>query len=189
MFKSVCTFLLMCSVVSTAEAVGFSSGTTFSATPIEGNVVVTCDGFNGGGSASFICRDVALDPASYEYFVGPTDPRAVRITLSNTREDGSVRTKADEYNGAEGVTRNPVNLWVSTLFQKPLLMSGDNHIHYSLYDTNSSQALSEGEITVVVARNGSRHCPVTHYQSADVNDCTSQFSICQRYFEQFNNCR
>ncbi|MFM6929466.1 MAG: hypothetical protein ACKOX6_13440 [Bdellovibrio sp.] len=189
MFKSVCTFLLMSSVTCVAGAVGFSSGATFKATPIEGNVVVTCDGFNGGGSASYMCRDVVLDPAAYDYFVGPTDPRAVKVTLRNTREDGSVRTKTEDYNGALGRTRNPMNLWISTLFQKPLLMSGDNRIRYSIYDRNSSEALFDGEITVTVARNSSRHCPMTHYHSADVNDCTSQFSVCQRYFEQFNNCR
>lgn len=189
MFKTFCTFMLLSSAVYAANDAAFTSGINFKATPIEGNVVVTCEGFNGGGSASFICRDVVLDPVSYDYFVGPKESRATKVTLRNVREDGSVRVKSEDYDGVRGRSKSQINLWISSLFQKPLLMAGTNRIHYSLYENSSSQAVAEGDMTVTVARNGLRQCPLTHYHSADVNDCTSQYSVCQRYFEQFNNCR
>ena len=193
MFKNILTLLCasvagIC-VANAADPVGFSSGTQFKATPIEGQVVVTCEGFNGGGAATFTCRDVVLDPVSYDYFVGPRDARAVRYELRNVREDGSVRTKDDNYDGSRGRSGSAINLWISTLFQKPLLAAGKNKISYALYGENNREPLSNGEVTINVARSTSRTCPTTHYNSADVNDCNSQYSVCQRYFQQFNNCR
>ncbi|MEK2689283.1 hypothetical protein [Bdellovibrio sp. GT3] len=192
MFKNILTFICasvsVIGAVHAADAVGFSSGSQFKATPIEGQVHVTCEGFNGGGAATFTCRDVVLDPASYDYFVGPRDSRAVRYELRNVREDGSVRTKEDDYNGSQGRSGSAINLWLSTIFQKPLLASGKNRISYAIYGSNGD-SFSHGEFTINVARNSSRVCPTTHYNSADVNDCSSQYSVCQRYFQQFNNCR
>jgi hypothetical protein len=176
-------------VVQAADPVGFSSGTQFKATPLEGQVHVTCEGFNGGGAATFTCRDVVLDPVSVDYFVGPRDARAVRYQVSNLREDGSVRSKEDNYDGARGRSATGVNLWISTLFQKPLLAAGKNKISYAIYAENNREPLSRGEVMITVSRNASRTCPTTHYNSADVNDCNSQYSVCQRYFQQFNNCR
>lgn len=189
MFKTFCTFMLLSSAVYAANDAAFTSGTNFKATPIEGNVVVTCEGFNGGGSASFMCRDVVLDPVSYDYFIGPKDSRATKVVLRNLREDGTIRTKSESYDGQQGRTRSQINLWISSLFQTPLLMSGTNRIRYEIYGRGSSEALVQGNMTVTVSRNSPRQCPLTHYHSADVNDCTSQYSVCQRYFEQFNNCR
>ncbi|MBO9666567.1 MAG: hypothetical protein J7501_07100 [Bdellovibrio sp.] len=190
MFKTILTFCMLGSFAHAADVAGFSSGNDFKATPLEGQVVVTCEGFNGGGSASFTCRDVVLDPVSYDYFKGPRDARATKVELTNKRDDNSVRTKSDDYDGARGRSRGSVNLWISTLFQKPLLMAGKNRIHYKVTGDNTSAApFAEGDIVVTVTRNKARSCPTTHYNSADVNDCTSQYSVCQRYFEQFNYCR
>ncbi|WP_413585704.1 hypothetical protein [Bdellovibrio sp. HCB274] len=193
MFKNILTFICasisVVGAVHAADAVGFSSGSQFQATPIEGQVHVTCEGFNGGGAATFTCRDVVLDPVSYDYFMGPRDARAVRYELRNLREDGSVRTKEDDYSGSQGRSGSAINLWISTIFQKPLLAAGKNKISYAVYASNNREPLSHGEFSINVARNASRVCPSTHYNSADVNDCSSQYSVCQRYFQQFNNCR
>lgn len=190
MFKLIFAFLLL---VSTAKAdfVGFSSGFEFQATPVEGTVIITCEGFNGNAQATYTCRDAVLEPMDADNFMGPRDARAKQVELRALREDGSTRVKTASYDGANGKTSSPINLWQSTIFQQPLLSSGLNQIHFSIYSSNndSTQEVAKGDFTVNVKRGALRRCPTTQYQSTDVTDCNSQYSICQRYFEQYNNCR
>ncbi|MDG0815080.1 hypothetical protein [Bdellovibrio svalbardensis] len=191
MLKVVSTILLLCSVAKSAELAGFASGREFAATPLEGTVVMTCEGFNGTGQAVYTCRDVVLDPQSYDTFIGPVDARASQVELRAEHEDGSTRVKMAGYNGKVGKSVSTFNLWVSTLFQKPLLMAGTNKLSYTIYNGSgeSYQEYARGNFIVTVKRNSLRRCPTTQYNSTDVTDCNSQYSICQRYFEQYNNCQ
>ncbi|HEX7674621.1 MAG TPA: hypothetical protein VF412_10630 [Bdellovibrio sp.] len=188
MLKAV-SFILLLSSVATADYAGFASGSTFQATPIEGNVLMTCDGFNGTSQANYTCRDVVLEPQNSDIFVGPLDNRATQVELKAVREDNSSRVKINNYDGRSGKS-STFNLWISSLFQKPLLMAGVNHVHYSIYTNSPSfQEFASGDFDVMVNRAATRVCPTTQYHSTDVTDCNSQYSICQRYFEQYNNCR
>lgn len=191
MLKIVTAILLLCSAAS-AGYVGFASGSQFKATPIEGTVIITCDGFNGSGQATYTCRDVVLEPQNYDVFQGPQGSEATQVELSVDREDGSNRVKVSNYNGKSGKSLSAFNLWVSSLFQSPLLTVGANKLTYSIYSlssTNARQEYAHGSFTVTVTRNTLRRCQTTEYQSTDVSDCSSQYSICQRYFEQYNSCR
>ncbi|QDK39423.1 hypothetical protein [Bdellovibrio sp. NC01] len=196
MLKAVSILLLLGAIANAADttdsvAAGFASGNTFQASAIEGNVIMTCEGFNGTSEATYTCRDVVLDPSPYDYFVGPQDVRATQVELKAEHQDGSSRIKMANYDGKTGKSATTFNLWISSLFQKPLLETGTNKVHYSVYDNRVSpmQEYASGDFTVTVKRGNPRRCPTTQYRSTDVNDCNSQYSICQRYFEQFNNCR
>ena len=88
-------FLLATTAVgANAEYVGFRHGSEFVAAAVEGHVTVSCNGFNGTGSAIYACRDVVLDPRAYDYFVGPRNVRGANLELRCTREDGSVRSSS-----------------------------------------------------------------------------------------------
>lgn len=185
MFKLVISILAFCSA-SFAEPGGFEKGNTLTATPVQGEVRMICAGFNGSGSALYSCRDTALNPGAYDYFVGPRDARATKVELTAYHQDGSTRTKAEEYQGSRGRSGEAFNLWISTLFQKPLLEAGSNRVTFKLM--GNSAVYAEGSFTAVVTRGAPRTCPTVTYQSSDINDCNSQYSICQRYFREHNNC-
>lgn len=188
MFKTI-LFILVFGTWAQAR-VGFSRGNEFAATHIQGQVRVICDGFNGAGSATFTCRDVVLEPLAYDYFVGPQDARADKVELIASHEDGSFRSKLVDYNGAQGRSREAFNLWISTLFQKPLLEQGKNTVKYKIYSGGRLlEVTGEGTFTVEVKRGVARTCPTEQFDSSDINDCSSQYSVCQRYFEELRNCR
>ncbi|KHD88069.1 MAG: hypothetical protein OM95_11155 [Bdellovibrio sp. ArHS] len=187
MLKVMTSILLFTSIAS-AEYVGFSRGNELSATPISGTVRVICSGFNGSGSAVYTCRDTALNPAAYDYFVGPQDSRTDRVELTATHADGSTRSKTMEYDGYRGKSKEAFNLWISTIFQKPLLETGRNTIRFRVFSRNI-QPMAEGTFIATVKRDAARQCPTAQYTSSDINDCSSQYSICQRYFEEYNNCQ
>lgn len=192
MLRTFIAFFLMATaaVEANAQYVGFRHGSEFVAAAVEGQVTVSCNGFNGTGSAIYACRDVVLDPQAYDYFVGPRDSRAANLELRCTREDGSVRTKSGDYDGSNGISSDSFNLWISTLFQKPLLQAGVNTIEYRITaDDRPKTEIAKGRITVKVTRTPARRCPNAHYNSTDLNDCNSQYSVCQRYFEEYRNCR
>ena len=194
--SSIMLCLMGSAQIAMADYIGFASGSEFQAIPVEGTVLMACeDAIKGKMIATYNCRDVVLDPASSDYFMGPNRTDLVQITLTATHEDGTVRTKVAAYDGFAGRSSAPVNLWISTLFQKPLLMKGTNRIQYSFStgrrseEHDESHGLAGGEVLVNVKNGKARHCPTTQYTSTDMNVCSAQYSICQRYFENFNECR
>jgi hypothetical protein len=175
---------MIVSVYTTASAdVGFLSGNQFSVSSIQGQVTVYCA---DGSSAVYTCRDNALDPVSYDYFAGPSGVAADEITLTSVRSDGSVRETTGGYDASAGHSANAFNLWISTIFQRPLLRAGVNKVNYVL--GNAGKEVSQGIFVVNVGAGAPRTCPATHYNSADKSDCESQYTVCQRYFEQYQNC-
>ncbi|MEN0059139.1 MAG: hypothetical protein AAGB31_09925 [Bdellovibrio sp.] len=182
--------LLLLSTQARAEFVGFAKGNDMKAVSIQGRVQVFCNGFNGSATAVYTCREVVLDPQAYDYFLGPKNPKADKVELEAFHEDGSSRSKMVAYDGVQGRSREAFNLWISTLFQKPLLENGVNTIRYRVYSgTNFIEMHSEGSFQAVVQRGTPRQCPQAQYNSTDSNDCNSQYSICQKYFTEYNNCR
>lgn len=176
-----------------AQQIGFETGNEFQATPITGTVMMTCDDINGRTRATYTCRNIVLDPHSSDYFLGPLNPDITQVIVTATHEDGTLRTKISNYDGLSGKSKSAINLWISTLFQKPLLMKGMNHIHYAFtnsasVDSSEYKIFTNGEMNVVVKTGAGRQCPTTQYTSNDANDCVSPYSICQSYFANFNNC-
>lgn len=192
MFKKMLLVLAFHTSVQAADG-GFANGNEFVATPVQGQVRVVCNGFNGNDTALYSCRDVALSPSPYDYFVGPQIARnnvSDRIELQATLEDGTVRTKTTGYDGMRGKSRDAFNLWISTLFQKPLLGYGVNKIRFRvILSENHTEHTVDGDFIANVKRGTVRTCPAVEYVSSDINDCSSQYSICQRYFQEYKNCQ
>ena len=191
MLKTLLAFLAFSSIAQ--ARIGFSLGDNLVATPIQGQVRVVCDGFNGSGTAQYNCRDVVLSPNPYDYFVGPQISSGFgneRVELMATQEDGTVRVKSAAYDALRGKSREAFNLWISTIFQKPLLNYGANNIRYKIYTAErANEVQSEGLFVVTVQKSAGRMCPSVEYTSTDFNDCNSQYSICQRYFDQYKYCQ
>lgn len=168
---------------------GFANGNRLNAVPIQGEVHVTCSGFNGESATVYNCRDIILEPGAYDHFKGPQGDFQW-VDLVSEWTEGSVRVKTAAYDGKSGSTNEPLNLWISTLFQKGLLAIGSNEVSYKLYKKNntSEQGLS-GKFTAIVERVSERLCPQGQYDSTDANDCSSQYSVCQRYFAEQKFCK
>jgi hypothetical protein len=167
-----------------AADVAFSSGNNFSSIPIRGQVEVTCA---DGTLVQYSCHDTVLDPASYDYFVAPQGSNADQVSLSNLRADGSRRNRSSDYDAKAGHSSDAFNLWISTIFQKPLLQMGVNKVDYTL--SKDGKTTLQGTFSVKVSAGTLRECPKTHYNSTEPVDCQSQYTVCQRYFEQYQNCR
>lgn len=167
--------------------IGFATGADFTASQIEGRVSVNCSSFNNVGHAEYLCRNIVLEPVVYDFFVGPRDPRAKKLSLLVQHQDGSDRERTVDYDGLNGKSREAYNLWISTLFQRPMLELGMNTVTYSLLDGKNE--VIRGTIGVKVNQGARRVCPAASYDSIDINDCSSQYSICQRYFEEYRNCK
>ena len=179
------TFLALVSVVSAqAATAGFSQGTQFSSSHIQGTVTVYC---SGADAVTYACYDTVLDPHNYDYFIGPAGVVADEVTLSNLRPDGSRRERTEVYNFRKNRSDGAFNLWISSPFQRPLLAHGKNSVDFRLL--SRGKIVNQGNFVVAVAQGAARTCPTTHYNSNDANDCKSQYTVCQRYFEQYQYCR
>ncbi len=179
----------MTSLVPLVFAVGFSHGSLMKSVPVAGRVTVFCPASSAspaGTTARYSCQDVVLEPSAYDYFMGPKGLNADHVTLVATRADGTIRSKTELYNSVQSRTTSSLNLWISTLFQRPLFKKGLNKIHYTL--VLNQAAVGQGDFQVLVQEQPARECPDSQYTSADPADCESPFSVCERYFSQYNNC-
>ncbi|WP_413289322.1 hypothetical protein [Bdellovibrio sp. HCB337] len=177
-------FITLSALAAHAGAPGFSNGSQFSSAHIQGAVTVYCQ---GGDVITYTCYDTVLDPSSYDYFLGPGNIVADEVTLSNLRPDGTRRERTEVYDFRNARSDGAFNLWISTPFQRPLLALGKNVVDYLLL--SRGKIVTQGTFTVNVSQSAGRTCPSTHYNSNDPNDCKSQYTVCQRYFEQYNYCR
>lgn len=181
--------VLFCLIPHFSYAVGFSRGSVMKSVPVSGRVSVTCPSALNPGqtqTVGYTCQDIVLEPSPYDYFIGPAGLKADEFSLVVTREDGSVRSKTDVYDQSQTRSSSTINLWISTLFQRPLLKKGRNQVSYSLVQGRT--AVGQGTFEVLVQEESERVCPVSQYVSSDANDCSSPFSVCERYFLQYNNC-
>jgi hypothetical protein len=179
--------LLPFSALADSDA-GFETGNDFQSVYIEGEISVNCqDGMNND-FASFRCAAELLDPAEYVKFKGPIGVDADEVVLKATREDGSTREKNESYDPVAGLSKGRFNLWISTLFQRPLLKLGKNEIEYSL--TKDGKVTKSGNFTANVSQGEDRSCRYRrHYFSSDINDCRSSQRLCSRYFHEENYCQ
>lgn len=169
---------------------GFAGGNSLNAVPISGEVQVTCSGFNGESAVLFQCRDMVLEPNAYDHFMGPREADFKWVELVAERPDGSVRVKTVAYDGARGATKEPLNLWISTIFQKGLLAVGLNQISYKLSSKEDNRGpFVTGKFEAIVNRTEERECARGVYESTDINDCNSHYSVCQRYFAERGFCK
>lgn len=180
-------FIFLMSGSDSVLAQTFTSGTQFYSYFLEGQVDLTCSDGREVQNIVFDCQESSLEPANYTYFVGPVGTIADEVKLVSVASDATSSTKTVEYDNATGMSAEKVNLWISSLFQKPLLKSGVNKIYYFLYQ--NSKVVNQGKFQVEVISAGSRACSKQKLYSSNISDCGSQYSICQTYFQQNQQCR
>ena len=181
------TLLLTMLLAPTAWAGGFSTGNMFAAVMLDGEVQVQCTPPEGGVRyANWHCRDVVLTPAEYATFVHQTGGQADHVVLVATREDGSQQEKEVRYDARKGESKR-INLWVSTLLQRPLLKMGRNQIEFTLY--NGNKMVEAGEFDAMVETGGVRSCRRGFIYSSERGPCDSPALACQEYFQQRRYCQ
>lgn len=170
-------------------AAGLSGGDQFSAQRIEGRLQVQCTGNSPGPTyGQAYCRSEILNPGEYSFFVGPKID-ADHVSLRATREDGSLsKTKTEEYDSVKGKSRKSFNLWISTVFQRPLLAFGKNTVKYTL--TKDGATVETGTFIVNVVDGGRAVCQrFGFYYSSNSTDCSTPDVYCSRYFDENNYCQ
>lgn len=171
-----------------ARETGLTIGNGLEAVQLRGTVRITCFDPKGGiESATYNCKRDTLFPAEYSRFQTSSGVDADQVFLSARHEDGSTRDKSDNFVGQYGRSQGHFNLWVRTLFQRPLLEVGRNEITYRLAKNNVQ--VQSGKFTVMVKTGGALTCQRGDIQSHDVNDCRQPAYACDRYFFEFDYCR
>lgn len=174
---------------------GFKNGNTFDYKSAVGDVSVHCPntggGLPGGPSgptfANYRCYGYSFSPGDTDYFVGPK-VNADEVELVAIRADGSRRSKKSEYESAKGQSKDTFNLWIETLFQKPLLKMGRNDVTWTL--KRSGRTVQTGSFIAEVFDRGNLRCPAASETSWDPSDCQNSGRVCSDYFFRYGNqCR
>jgi hypothetical protein len=186
-------FLFGLTLASSAMAqTGFVGGNTFEYTQATGDVFVNCPRTGGGApsgpsSASYRCYGYVFAPAESAQFSGPKID-ANFLELTSTRADGSTFTKTGDYLGARGISKDTFNLWIETLFQRPLLKIGRNDITWTL--KKDGRVVMTGNFLAEVFQKPSLRCPTVSETSWDANDCVNSSRVCSDYYYNYGNqCR
>lgn len=178
---------LVFALPSWAVETGLSQGSEFSATPVHGSLSVDCQDSSGQDFANYDCSDVILEPTDNDYFVTQPGGHAAQFELRAVHEDGSVQKKNGDFDPTRGRSKSSINLWIATLFQRPLLNMGTNRISYQL--KNGSVTEKSGEFDVHVRQGKERVCPHDFVNSPTLDDCRSSANVCDNYLWRFNYCR
>jgi hypothetical protein len=189
MFKMMFLILATAGLGANAD-VGFRNGNKLDAHYVSGRIHVDCamTGPSGPSSVWTNCEAEILNPSEADYFVGPQGVVADSLEITALHEDKSTRTKTDSYDAEKGRSSGRFNLWISTVFQRPLLDMGMNKVHYILKLKGS--VVSEGDFEAIVAKAGDLECRRTgYYYSQSSNDCMTGYSFCSQYFYENNYCQ
>lgn len=167
---------------------GFSYGDTFEVIELSSRVELECRARYGRVTRQiFYCRDQFLSPSDWDHFVFE-GVDADEVELTATYENGDMRTKKEDFDAAKGRTEDRVNLWIGTLFQRPLLSFGHNEISYKML--KQDQTVEEGNFSVQVRLGERRFCRNGYYHTRDPHRChTSNDEICNFHYRRQNWCR
>jgi len=172
-------------LTQTASADSFKSGNKFLTDPIYGNLTVNChDPRFGMRTVNFQCQDLRLAPVEYDYFEGPKVD-ADFVELVSTFENGK-KSKMKSSNYRDGASTDQLNLWISTLFQRPLLNEGKNQVSFKLKKRGT--IVHQGQFEVRIDKGPSHRCPNGIINSNQPSDCESAYTICDEYFRQYHFC-
>ena len=171
------------SLGASAFDIGFERGSTIKTDEIDGYVSVNCEERGQSRWYSYSCYDIALVGGAYgkiKVTNGSVDADWVKL-----RREGSNHIKGAAFNATEQQTGRNFNLWISTLFQKPLLEKGKNLVNFTF--EKQGQLVSQGQFEVEIIEGEYRSCPrgTLYYYSA----CPTINTACSDYFRRYNYCR
>ena len=159
----------------TKAEVGFSTGDEFSTRTRVGSLTLVCP----GETRVVYCSDHILFPVDHDYLTFPQNINADIVRVSRVNSRGQVRTKSSRILGNSGKSAKTFNLWVKTLFQRPLLAMGVNTLKYEFI--NDGDTVKQGEFTVVVNEGENKYCEHI-VMSGMPGDCINPHSLCGVYF-------
>ncbi|MDC1175468.1 hypothetical protein OAT67_08720, partial [Bacteriovoracaceae bacterium] len=131
------------------------------------------------------CYDSYLSPSSVSKFTYEGAQEVDKVKLEAIHEDGDSRDKSSRMKN--GVSTKRINLWISTLFQRPLLDYGQNIVNYTF--SNNGREVESAQLNVVVEQLPTRYCSWGTYRAFSDSQCQNTASICSDYFRRYNDCR
>jgi len=183
MIKLITAYLLcVLSISAFAQNIGFTSGDSFTANEYSGTFTLFCP----SQTRSVYCRGYGLDPAEFDYLTFPASIDADKVELTRTSSRGETRSKDSKIRSGETRSKKRFNLWIRTLFQRPLLAMGINNIRYEF--SKNSREVTTGNFTVEV-KEGTLYTCNHDVMSGSDNDCQSPMNLCDSYFRRQNYCR
>ncbi len=179
--------LTLSSTAICAAEVEFQAGSQYESVNLSGTVGLWCqnDRKEGVPERSYKlvnCRGNILIPGEFSKVRYNGGLAADEIALSVTQGSGKRVNKSSRLKN--GVSTKNINLWVRTLFQRPLLDFGTNQVEYSV--TNNDNLVAAGTFEVYVDSLPDRSCRHRTYNVP--TDCNNSYSICERYFRDENYC-
>lgn len=182
------TTVLASAFAASAFAVdtGFESGNKLTARAYRGELIVNCMAPGNSQIYFYACTDERLDPAEAAKFVTAPGVDADHVALSASWENGKTVKKDTDFDSASGKSTREFNLWISTLFQRPLLNYGENKIHYVL--SKDGQTQSEGDFKATVEKAPVAQCNQGMLMETFAGNCTNPYFMCQRYFQESARC-
>jgi hypothetical protein len=156
-------------------------------TPIQGELSVRCESGRQSDWATFDCRSDILEPADHDYFVTDSGILADHVDLHAVHEDGSTRDKDEDFDSEKGQSKDTFNLWIGSLFQRPLLNGGVNRIGYQL--KKDGNVVKTGDFVVNVKSGAARTCQRDYVTSHSMSDCHNGGVVCDQYFRRQDFCR
>lgn len=184
MLKSlfILTLLFTSSLLFANEQIGFKSGNKLKSRPIYGTIHLYCP----QNSSIHTCRMNYLEPGDRDKFIHPPID-ADKVTLEAIHQQGSRRKKSAKFDAVQGESKKRFNLWLGSLFQRPLLRSGKNIMHYKLY--KNSSLVKSGSFIANVQTLSTRRCRTRTYHSTRDSDCDFPSFMCQKYFSEQAYCQ
>lgn len=180
--------ILLLSFFSRAQSASFTSGVNFTGFRVRGKLSVSCRARTSAPiSRSTICDFNILNSNEKEYFIGNTSG-ATMLKIQAKRENSTLsEVQMVSYDGEKGVSKQPINLWLRSLIQRPLLGIGKNTVHFIL--TQKSKIIEDQNFDVIVKEGGEKTCTeIGFYSSLLSSDCDSPQNLCERYFSENNYC-
>lgn len=184
-FKLIVSIGFLASSVPSVAA-DFNGHREFTHVDLVGDVDVTCLGGGQIGRRSFQCSGYMLNPQMFSRFHHEFDGQADRVTLSTQHRNNKTVRKSSDWDQSKQRSKDAFNLWVSTVFQRPLLQMGLNTISYDL--TRSGRSVESGTFMVRVNDGGTRQCRYRRITTTDSTLCENGNIACGDYFELENNC-
>jgi hypothetical protein len=167
-------------------ATSFDGRREFTHIDLRGAVDVTC--FDGGQvkRSYHQCSGYLLQPRAYAHFYHNTEVQADRVALTVQHQNKETVQKRSTWDNANKRSTDAFNLWVWTVFQRPLLELGENVISFDL--TQAGRSVARGDFKVSVKDGGVRECRYRRITTGNEQLCENAMSACTEYFDLENNC-
>ena len=165
------------------QTVSLGHGNSILTMPIEGHLSIYCPDESNGTRLYFNCYSDDLDGGNYGRVVvsdGEIDADWVKL-----QREGSKYIKGSSFDPEKQESPFNFNLWVGSLFQRPLLKMGKNKINYTFL--KNKKVVKQGYFELEVTEGELLSCPNDSRMYPGF--CPSMISACDDYFARYNYCQ